>query len=194
MNLLGLLFILHVLKLSSSSGFCVCDLRLPHLNACQAISGKAVPFDVTLYNLTEYCAILSRTDSFDLTLNCFTQLCAISCSAIPSYPVTIVTMLCRFMLRYPIWHHSSPVKTTVYCAAWTLIGSLFVLWHDHNFFCCTFRLNHLRLHCTVLTRVVRQSLNCLNHLVVEYSIPPNKDNQSNCIVTVLYHFHINCTN
>ena len=76
---------------------CVRDLRLHRLNVCQAISRKAVPFDVVLYNLTEYCAISSGADSFDPTLNCFTRLCAISCSAIPSFPVSIVIMLCHFM-------------------------------------------------------------------------------------------------
>jgi len=46
-------------------------LRLHRLNVCQAISRKAVLFDVTLFNLTEYYAISSEADSFDLTLNCF---------------------------------------------------------------------------------------------------------------------------
>ena len=76
---------------------CVRGLRLHRLNVCQAISRKAVLFDITLYNFTKYCAISSGADSFDITLNCFARLCAISCSAISSYPVSIVTMLCHFM-------------------------------------------------------------------------------------------------
>ena len=72
-------------------------LRLHRLNVCQAISRKAVPFDVVLYKLTEYCAISSGAASFDSTLNCFARLCAVLCSATPSFPVSIVIMLCHFM-------------------------------------------------------------------------------------------------
>ena len=49
---------------------------------CQAISRKAVLFDVTLFNLTEYYAILSEANSFDLTLNCSPLLCAILCKVL----------------------------------------------------------------------------------------------------------------
>ena len=58
------------------------DLGLHHLNVYmyQAIScNLAVPFDVTLYNLTEYCGISSKADLFDLTLAFFARLCTISC-------------------------------------------------------------------------------------------------------------------
>ena len=58
-------------------------------------ASNAVLFDVTLYNsdnpTDQYCAISSKAGSFYVMLNCLPRLCVplhVTCSVIPSYPVT----------------------------------------------------------------------------------------------------------
>ena len=94
---------------------------------------------------------------------------------------------------YPIWHNCSPVLNTVCCLD---SDSLFFFWHDHFFLChnikqtvaklFTCRLNPLCLHCTISTTAVRQMINWLYHLLVEYYIPP----KTNCPTTLQFPYNL----
>ena len=96
--------------------------KLCHLMLCCITWSNTVPFHLGLTHLTPRWTVSLDTvpfhaQLFHLSLCQLLLCCAILCNAIP-FDITLAQVkLC--------------------CAAWTLIGSLFVLWHDCFFFCCT---------------------------------------------------------
>ena len=82
------------------------DLRLHHLTVCQAISRKAVLFDVTLYNLTKYYAISSKADSFDLHAILCKMLGYFILPCINCYYAFLPCINCYYMLCYFTYHYT----------------------------------------------------------------------------------------
>ena len=96
--------------------------RLCYLILCCITWLNIVPFHLGLTHLTPRWTVSLDPVSFHA------QLCHLSLYQL---------LLCSAILCNAIPFDITPVQVKLCCAAWTLTGSLFVLWHDRIFFCCS---------------------------------------------------------